>query len=319
MEDVFDYLAENIKNEITKYEQDMQDIEEIRLRIKKPIILKKNEGNEILVHIISKEELLDTFQKVCEHSIYAYQKQICEGFITIKGGHRVGITGSPVIEKGKIININYISSLNFRIAKEKNEVSNSILKYIVNANEIANTLIVSKPGCGKTTILRDLVRKISTGIDEFGLKGKTCGIVDERGEIAAMYKGVPQNDIGILTDVMDNVSKSKGMRMLIRSMSPEVIICDEIGSQDDIDAINYAMTSGVKGIFTAHGKSFDEIILNKEMKQLLDKKIIETIVFLDDKKRGKIKKVYQLYKDIQHIDNIQSSKHEINGYTCVTD
>ena len=131
MEEILDYLAENIKNEILKYEKNWTSIEEIRLRSNRPIILKNSNGNKILIHIVSKEELLETFQKVCEHSIYSYQKQICEGFITIKGGHRVGISGSTVLEDGKIININYISSLNFRIAREKKDVSNKILKYII--------------------------------------------------------------------------------------------------------------------------------------------------------------------------------------------
>lgn len=286
MEDVLDYLAENIKNEIKKYMSNIQNIEEIRLRTNKPIILKNSNGNNLLIHLVSKEELLETFQKVCEQSIYSYQKQICEGFITIKGGHRVGITGSCVIDNGKIININYISSLNFRIAREKKDVSNKILKYILNENDVNNTLIISKPGCGKTTILRDLVRKISTK--------KTCGIVDERGEIAAMYKGEPQNDIGILSDVMDNCTKSDGMKMLIRSMSPEVIVCDEIGSKQDIEAINYAMCSGVKGIFTAHGNSLEEIKLNEQIKELLEKYIVQIIIILDDKKRGEIKNIYKL-------------------------
>ena len=286
MKDVLDYLAENIKNEIKKYMSNIQNIEEIRLRTNKPIILKNSNGNDLLIHLVSKEELLETFQKVCEQSIYSYQKQICEGFITIKGGHRVGITGSCVIDNGKIININYISSLNFRIAREKKDVSNKILKYILNENDVNNTLIISKPGCGKTTILRDLVRKISTK--------KTCGIVDERGEIAAMYKGEPQNDIGILSDVMDNCTKSDGMKMLIRSMSPEVIVCDEIGSKQDIEAINYAMCSGVKGIFTAHGNSLEEIKLNEQIKELLEKYIVQIIIILDDKKRGEIKNIYKL-------------------------
>lgn len=303
MEDVLDYLAENIKKEIQKYVLDKQEIEEIRLRINKPIILKKTNGNKILIHIVSKEELLETFQKICEHSIYSYQKQICEGFITIKGGHRVGITGSPVEEDGKIININYISSLNFRIAREKKDVSKNIIKYIIQNNEVLNTLIVSKPGCGKTTILRDLVRKISTGIEEIQFKAKTCGIVDERGEIAAMYKGTPQNDIGILSDVMDNVSKSKGMRMLIRSMSPEIIVCDEIGSKEDTQAINYAVTSGVKGIFTAHGNSLEDIMLNEELKKILDKQLIETIIILDDENKGEIKSVYVLDKENKTYNN----------------
>ena len=304
MEKVLNYLAETIKQEIQKYEHNLNDIEEIRLRINKPIILKKSDGNKILIHIVSSEELLETFQKVCEHSIYSYQKQICEGFITIKGGHRIGIAGSAVVADGKIINLNYISSLNFRIAKEKKESSKEIIKYIINNNEISNTLIVSKPGCGKTTILRDLVRKISTGIDEFSFKGKTCGIVDERGEISAMYKGIPQNDIGILSDVMDNVSKDKGMKMLIRSMSPEVLVCDEIGSKEDIEAIDYAMSSGVKGIFTAHGNSFFEIINNKEIIKLIEKKMLDIIIVLDDKKKGKLKEVYKLSDEKKEYINV---------------
>jgi len=304
MEEILNYLAETIKQEIQKYENNLYDIEEIRLRNKKPIILKKSNGNKILIHIVSSEELLETFQKICEHSIYSYQKQICEGFITIKGGHRIGIAGSAVVADGKIINLNYISSLNFRIAKEKKESSREIIKYIINNNEISNTLIVSKPGCGKTTILRDLVRKISTGIDEFSFKGKTCGIVDERGEISAMYKGIPQNDIGILSDVMDNVSKDKGMKMLIRSMSPEVLVCDEIGSKEDIEAIEYAMSSGVKGIFTAHGNSFFEIINNKEIIKLIEKKMLDIIIVLDDKKKGKLKEVYKLSDEKKEYINV---------------
>ena len=294
MEEILDYLTENIKSEIKKYIYGLHDIEEIRLRSNKPIILKNSEGNNILIHIVSKEELQETFQKICEHSIYSYQKQICEGFITIKGGHRVGITGSCVIVNSKIININYISSLNIRIAREKKNVSNNILKYVIDGKDIKNTLIASKPGCGKTTLLRDLVRKLSTGIEEFNFKGKTCGIIDERGEIAAMYKGIPQNDIGILSDVLENSSKSDGVRMLIRSMCPDIIVCDEIGRKEDVDAIDYAMCSGVKGIFTAHGKNLNELYLNNEIKYLLDESIIETIIFLDDKKRGEIKEVYNL-------------------------
>ena len=139
-------------------------------------------------------------------------------------------------------------------------------------------------------MLRDLIRQISN-------MGMTCGIVDERGEIAAMYKGVPQNDIGILTDVITNVSKSKGMNMLVRSMAPKVIACDEIGSKEDIEAINYAICSGVKGVFTAHGGNFKELMLNMEIEKILNSYIIEIVVFLDLKNKGKIKEIYKLNKE----------------------
>ena len=152
--------------------------------------------------------------------------------------------------------------------------------------------LIGLPGCGKTTLLRDIVRNISNGIKVIGFTGKTVGVVDERGEIAAMYKGIPQNDIGIRTDVIDNMPKPEAMRMLVRSMSPDVIVCDEIGSLEDINAIDYAMCSGVKGIFTAHGKDIDEIKRNHELSNLLDKHIFERVILLNPKKRGDAKCYY---------------------------
>ncbi len=319
MDIILQYLNSNMRKEIQEYlEHNSEEIEEIRIRNKRPIVLKTSKKNIILEHIITTEELLETFQKICEHSIYSYQKQICEGFLTIKGGHRVGITGNCVIEDDKIININYISSLNFRIAREMKEMSKKILKYVVDKNGVLNTLIVSRPGCGKTTMLRDIVRKISTGISEYKAFPKTCGIVDERGEIAAMYKGVPQNDIGILSDVIANVSKSDGMKMMIRSMAPDIIACDEIGSKKDIEAISYAMCSGVKGIFTVHGNCFEEIIINPQIKELIEKNIIETIIFLDDQKRGEVKEVYRLNKENKtYIKESFSSKSENSEYNIM--
>ena len=127
--------------------------------------------------------------------------------------------------------------------------------------------------------------------------GINVGLVDERGEIAAMYKGIPQNDVGIRTDVLDNVRKSIGMRMLIRSMAPKVISADEIGSNDDIEPINYAICSGIKGIFTAHSSSLEEISINPTLKTLLNLHIFERIIFLSDKnKKAEIQSVYSLNK-----------------------
>lgn len=146
-------------------------------------------------------------------------------------------------------------------------------------------------------MLRDLIRKISTGIEKIKFKGLTVGLVDERGEVAAMYKGVPQNDVGIRTDVLDNISKAIGMKMLIRSMAPKVISADEIGNEDDIEAINYAICSGVKGIFTAHGSSLEEISINPTLKTLLKLNAFERVILLSDKqKKAEIESVYTLNK-----------------------
>lgn len=146
-------------------------------------------------------------------------------------------------------------------------------------------------------MIRDLIRKISTGIEKINFKGLTVGLVDERGEVAAMYKGIPQNDIGIRTDVLDNIPKAIGMKMLIRSMAPKVISADEIGNEDDIEAINYAICSGVKGIFTAHGSSLEEISINPTLKTLLKLNAFERVIFLSDKqKKAEIETVYALNK-----------------------
>lgn len=150
---------------------------------------------------------------------------------------------------------------------------------------------------GKTTVLRDLIRNISTGIEKLNFDGINVGLVDERGEVAAMYKGIPQNDVGLRTDVLDNIPKSIGMRMLIRSMAPKVISADEIGNNDEIEPINYAICSGIKGIFTAHGASLEEISINPTLKALLNLHAFERIVFLSDKKlKGQIQNVYTLNK-----------------------
>ena len=297
---ILQYFPLDIYLQITKLieenEKIADSIQEIRIRTNKPIALKIDNSNRILKHRVSQEEVLRIFERICEGSIYSYKKQICEGFITVKGGHRIGITGNVAMENNEVININYISSLNFRIARQKLECSNELLKYVINmeTNNIYNTLIVSPPGCGKTTILRDTIRKLSNGIKEINFKGRTIGVVDERGEIAAMYKGIPQNDVGIRTDIIDNISKDKGMHMLVRSMSPEIIACDEIGSLEDIEAINYAICSGVKGIFTAPGANIEEINLNNEIGELLKENILERIIFLDINKKGAISKTYGL-------------------------
>ena len=261
---------------------DYEKIEEMRFRVNKPIILRLSEKEIIIPYIIKQEELLKILQIICDNSIYTYQNEICNGFVTVEGGHRIGITGEAVYENGKVKNIKYISSLNFRIARQIEGASNEIIEKILDKenNSVYNTLIVGPPGSGKTTILKDLIKKISNGIKECNFLGLTVGVADERGELSATSKGIPSNDLGIRTDVINNLKKSIAIEMIVRSMSPQVIVSDEIGNREDIQAINYALCSGVKCIFTAHGKDYETLKSNPIFKEMIEAKLFEKIIFL---------------------------------------
>ncbi len=287
IENILNCFPNHIK-QILKNSIDVDALEEIRIRNNLPIILKNGQADKIINYKITNQDIDYIFQKICENSIYSYQNQIASGFITIQGGNRVGIAGTAVIKDNKVVNFNYISSLNFRISRQVIGCSNSIINSIINKEEntIYNTLIISAPGVGKTTLLRDITRNISNGIDNV-FKGINVSVIDERGEISATYKGIMQNDLGIRTDVINEIPKSIGMKMAIRSMAPKVIIADEIGSNQDSEAIKYAMCCGVKGIFTAHGKNMDEILKNPELNNLIKDKMFDRIIQIERMKDNK--------------------------------
>lgn len=281
--EVLEYFPSKVRECLAKYEKVLYETQEIHLYTNRNIYLRTSLDDVEVNYITISNDILETLQRICDNSIYTYQNQICNGFITVKGGHRVGISGEVVIKDGQVINISYIYSLNFRIARQVLGCSNIALPYILNVKEntVYNTIILSPPGRGKTTLLRDVTRNISDGIEKTGFKGIHVGIVDERGEIAAMYKGTPQNDVGSRTDVLNNISKDKGLKMLIRAMCPQVVVADEIGTKEDIEAIKYAVTSGVKGIFTAHGGSLQDLLLNPILKEMYNSNIIERTILIE--------------------------------------
>ncbi|HHV98074.1 MAG TPA: stage III sporulation protein AA [Clostridiaceae bacterium] len=295
---ILPYVSQGIRDTLGKVDKRvLESAEEIRLRADKPLIIqqylkewfvsKSGKLEEFCSdpYIVERSEISKTVEIMSENSIYAYQDEIKNGFITLKGGHRVGLAGKVVLDGGSIKNIKYISGLNIRISREIPGCSDHVINYILNKKGgIYNTLIISPPQCGKTTILRDLARKISDGISEAGLKGMKVGIVDERSEIAACYKGVPQNNVGIRTDVMDGCPKSLGMCMMIRSMSPQVIITDEIGGQGDKDAIMSVINAGVKIIATAHGYNLTELKSRREVIGLMEEKVFERFLVLNNSK-----------------------------------
>lgn len=277
-------------------EHNIEKLEEIRIRVGRHVILKLGVMEIILKYVVTNAEIVGIVQSMCSNSVYAYQNQICCGFITLPGGNRAGISGNVVVKDGKVSNISYIYSINIRISHQIKGASDEVIRYILDTknNSVYNSLIVSPPGVGKTTIIRDIARRVSDGISEINFKGIDTVIVDERGEIAALNRGVSYNDVGARTDILDNIPKSIGIRMAVRTMAPKVIIADEIGNKDDVEIINYAICSGVSCIFTAHGESMEDLARNDEMKKILDRQLFNRIIFLDKSKKGKVKNVVKI-------------------------
>lgn len=284
-------LGRAINNILEENEISFSKLQEVRLRIGKPLIVIADNIEFVLHKTMEKEDLMEILEYVSNYSLHAFENELKQGFITIEGGHRVGVTGQVLIENGEVKNIKHISSMNIRISHEILNCADVILPYITRNKQICNTLIISPPRCGKTTLLRDLVRQVSDG--NRLVKGCTVGVVDERSELGGCYLGVPQNQLGIRTDVLDNCPKSKGMLMLIRSMSPQVIAVDELGSTEDIHALEYAMHCGCKMIATVHATSMDEIRSKPLFEQMVKEHRFERYVVLGNKRRiGEINGIY---------------------------
>ena len=296
IDEILRVLPSYISNEIIKLNCS-QNITEIRLRTKCKVILICGKNEMVLNCIITPKTILDILLNVSKNSIYAIQNDINNGFVVIRGGHRIGISGEVVYVDDKIKNIKNICSLNIRVARQIYGCADLVLPKIISGNTFLNTLIVSPPGCGKTTLIRDIIRQISNGIPSLNFKGKNVALIDERGEIASVYEGVPSLDVGIRTDIMSNVNKASGMKMMIRSMAPDIVATDEIGKKEDIIAIKEAILSGVKVIFTMHGDSIKSILKNENIKELLNLNIFSKIILLSNGKiPGIIEKVYDTEK-----------------------
>ena len=276
-------FSRTIRDILSKSSVNFEAVQEIRLRVRMPLILivdnqeyyMTKEGDLSVrredAHIVGREEIKETIEHISCHSLYAFEEELKQGFLTIQGGHRIGIAGRTVLDDSGIRTIKYISFLNVRLAHQVLGCADRIMPYLYENGQVLHTLIISPPRCGKTTLLRDIIRQFSDG--NGGKKGVTVGVVDERSEIGACYQGEPQNHMGIRTDILDCCPKAKGMMMMIRTMSPAVIAVDEIGSREDLEAMEYVMNCG---------NSVEDIRQKPILRKLVLERMFERYIVLDN-------------------------------------
>lgn len=279
-------FPEEIRKRIVKIPEWFEQVQEIRLRTGGPLLIQygnreffvRSDGGGLCreqreAYLVSQKQVRETLEHMASYSLYAFEEEIRQGYLTIPGGHRIGIAGKTIVQSGEIRSMKFLSFLNIRLAHEVLGCADEVLPYLFDHDQgkrkLYNAMILSPPRCGKTTLLRDLVRQISDGSSQ--IEGMTVGLVDERSEIASCYQGVPQNDVGIRTDVLDACPKAHGMMMLIRTMAPQVVAVDEIGSRMDMEAVEYAMNCGCRVIATVHGNGMEDI----RKKPVLDRMIQE--------------------------------------------
>jgi stage III sporulation protein AA len=257
----------------------LKKLEEIRLRINRPIELIAGGEAFFLPYCLQEKDAELFLDKLANYSFYTLEEELRKGYITIEGGHRVGLAGKVILEGGRVKAIRNVSSFNIRIAREKIGAAVPLVPHLFK-NRWRHSMIIGAPQSGKTTILRDLARIVSSGIPEKKIPSLKVGIIDERSEIAGCVRGIPQLHFGPRLDVLDACPKAEGMMMLIRSMSPDVLIVDEIGREEDSQAIMEAVNAGITLIMTTHGHSFADLHKRPILKQIVEEAVFERFIEL---------------------------------------
>lgn len=233
---------------------------------------------ESYLYRATRQDLTEMLNYISSYSLYAYQEQMRQGYITIEGGHRIGLAGGVALQGGRVAAFHSVSFLNVRIAGAHKGCADRVVEYICNKADIYNTLIFSPPGEGKTTLLRDCIRQLSNGTAS--MQGKKVCVVDERSEIGACYLGIPQNDLGLRTDVLDGCGKAEGMQMLLRSMSPQILAVDELGGEMDFKVVEEALYTGCRILGTLHAGSVEELAQKPYLQHWLRKEIFQRYVWI---------------------------------------
>lgn len=268
-----------------------EQLEEIRLRQERPVMVVASGcdaylGEQGLAPLMAdallwgERESAQFLEAISRASLYAMEDEVRQGFITLPGGHRVGLCGQAVLEGRQLRTLKHITCFNVRLARAVPGAADAVLPRLVRQGRVMHTLIASPPACGKTTMLRDLTRQASYGVPRLGLPGARVAVADERSEIAASWRGVPQLDLGPRTDVLDGCPKAEAVMLLLRSMSPQVVVTDEVGCEADAIALEEALYCGATLLATAHGASIHELRRRPALARLLRKGAFERVVIL---------------------------------------
>lgn len=269
-------LPISLRQRLEQLGEEQQRCEEIRLRVGQPLQITLGGKEKVLPgRRLTSEEIAMCFSCATEYSIHTYANSLCQGFFTLQGGHRVGVCGQTAVQSGQVLSFRCISSLNIRIARQlKGTASPELLAQLRQTDGIASALFLSPPGRGKTTLLRDITRQLSD-------QGIRTALADERSELAALHNGVPQFDIGQHSDVIDGCPKAEAAMMLVKTMSPQLLVLDEITSEADIRAAEYAAHCGVAVLASAHAWNWDDFQQRPLYRQLLDRNIFSRIFCLE--------------------------------------
>ncbi|MGM0844290.1 MAG: stage III sporulation protein AA [Bacillota bacterium] len=280
MEEILSIVPSVIAEKINSLPSHIQPlIEEIRIRVDRPLEVTARGVPYFLPYVVTRKDGEQLINKLANHSFYTLEEELKRGYITIEGGHRVGLAGKVILDGGKVKAIRHLASFNIRVAREAIGLAAPLIPYLYDGGW-KQTMIIGAPQTGKTTMLRDIARIVSTGLSEEKVAPYKVGIVDERSEIAGCVHGVPQLQFGPRVDVLDACPKAEGMMMLIRSMSPDVIIVDEIGRKEDGQAILEAVNAGISLIMTTHGHSLEDISKRPYLREIVEMNVIERFIEL---------------------------------------